>query len=105
MTKLLDPADRAELVHKLSHWRIVNGRDALFRSFLFDDFEQAIKFMVQCSSIAVEMNHHPEWLNIWNKVDVILTTHSAKGITHLDVRMAQLMDEVFVIYRGGLEDI
>ena len=105
MIKPLESADRSELIGKIPNWRIIKDRDALFRSFHFNDFEQAFKFMNQCSSIAVEMNHHPEWLNIWNKVDVTLTTHSANGITRLDVSMAQQMDEVFLLYRDGLEDI
>ena len=105
MIKPLESADRSELIGKIPNWRIIKDRDALFRSFHFNDFEQAIQFMVQCSSIAVGMNHHPEWLNIWNKVDVTLTTHSANAITHLDVSMALQMDQVFLLYRDGLEDI
>ena len=89
--KLADPALEAALA-KLSGWSLRDGK--LHKQFRFDDFIQAFGFMTRVALVAEAMNHHPEWSNVWNRVDVDLTTHDAKGITELDVSLASRMDEL-----------
>ena len=73
-------------------WERLKDRDALHKTFKFKDFNGALGFMVQAGLIAEKMDHHPEWSNVYNKVDVTLTTHSAGGVTQLDLTLAKAMD-------------
>ncbi len=66
--------------------------DALKRDFVFEDFGQAFAWMTRVALLAEQMNHHPEWFNVYNRVSVRLTTHDAGGVTELDRRMARAMD-------------
>ncbi len=77
----------------LRDWREVEGRDAIAKSFRFPDFNAAFAFMTRVALLAEKMDHHPEWFNVYNKVDVTLATHDAGGVTDLDIRMARFMDE------------
>lgn len=78
----------------LAEWtRADDPRDAIARRFVFDDFNAAFGFMSRVALKAETMNHHPEWSNVYNRVDVVLTTHDADGVTELDVEMARFMDE------------
>ena len=70
-------------------WEATEGRDAIRRSFRFRDFNEAWGWMNRVALIAESMNHHPEWTNVYNRVEVILTTHDAKGLTSLDVDLAR----------------
>ncbi|MEO1552960.1 MAG: 4a-hydroxytetrahydrobiopterin dehydratase [Pseudomonadota bacterium] len=80
-------------VSQLSGWEIVAGdRDAICKSFKFADFKTAFGFMSSCALKAEQMDHHPEWFNVYNRVDVTLTTHDANGVTALDVELAGFMD-------------
>jgi len=82
-----------EALMTLSDWRAVDGdRDAIQRKFQFEDFKTAWAFMSACALRAEQMDHHPEWFNVYNKVDVILTTHDANGVTPLDLDLALYMD-------------
>ena len=83
-----------EALGRLSGWSAVEGRDAIARRFTFGDFKAAFAFMTQCALKAEQMNHHPEWCNVYNRVEVTLTTHDADGVTALDVRLAGFMDEL-----------
>lgn len=76
----------------LPGWRAQDGRDAIGKSFRFDDFNAAFGFMARVALHAEKLDHHPEWFNVYNRVDVVLATHSAGGVTDLDVRMARFMD-------------
>ncbi|CAB3624054.1 MAG: 4a-hydroxytetrahydrobiopterin dehydratase [Achromobacter pulmonis] len=78
----------------LSGWQAVAMRDAIEKRFRFANFNAAFGFMTRVAMFAEKLNHHPEWTNVYNRVDVMLTTHDAGGVTELDVRMAQFMDEV-----------
>lgn len=69
------------------------GRDAIQRSFRFKDFNAAFGFMSRVALTAEKLDHHPEWFNVYNRVDVTLATHDADGVTELDVRLAKFMDE------------
>jgi 4a-hydroxytetrahydrobiopterin dehydratase len=91
--KLADDARETALM-SLPNWHAVDGRDAIQRSFKFTDFNAAFGFMTRAALIAEQMNHHPEWFNVWNRVDVTLSTHDAGGLTELDVKLAQAMDRL-----------
>mmetsp|Transcript_30102 Transcript_30102/g.51217 ORF Transcript_30102/g.51217 Transcript_30102/m.51217 type:complete len:188 (+) Transcript_30102:1288-1851(+) len=82
-------------------WSPTNDRDAITKTFNFIDFNQAWEFMSQIATIAEEMNHHPEWMNVYNRVEVTLTTHDVDGLSNYDVEMAQKMDEIEVQLLSG----
>lgn len=93
MAQRLGSDERSELSRKLPQWTIVPGRDAITRTYQFRDFKEAFAFMTQCALLAEQMNHHPEWLNVWNRVEVTLSTHDAGGLTTLDLDLAKSMDQ------------
>ena len=90
--KKLDPAVRASALKDLAHWREVPGRDAIARSFQFSDFNEAFAFMTRVALLAEKMDHHPEWSNVYNKVEVTLSTHDAGGVSERDIAMARAME-------------
>ena len=94
MAKKLDDAARQGMAQRLPDWKTVDGRDAISRSFKFKDFNAAFGFMTRSALVAEQMNHHPEWFNVWNKVDVTLSTHDAGGLTELDLKLAEAMDRI-----------
>ncbi len=94
MAQKLDEAARKGLAARLPGWTIAAGRDAIQRTFKFKDFSQAFGFMTRAALVAEKMDHHPEWTNVWNRVDVTLSTHSAGGLTELDVKLAEAMDRI-----------
>jgi len=77
---------------QLSGWTPVEGRDAIAKSYRFEDFKQAFAFMTRVALKAEQMDHHPEWFNVYNRVDVTLATHDADGVTALDVELATFCD-------------
>jgi 4a-hydroxytetrahydrobiopterin dehydratase len=77
---------------QLSGWSAVDGRDAIQKSFKFKDFKAAFGFMAQVALKAEQLDHHPEWFNVYNRVDVTLATHDADGVTALDVELASFCD-------------
>ena len=94
MTKALDTATRNEILYPLMKqgWSMVEGRDAIQKTFLFTNFVDAFGFMTQVAIIAEKMNHHPEWSNVYRTVEVTLTTHDANGLSDLDIALARKMD-------------
>lgn len=94
MTKALDTATRNEILYPLMKqgWSMVEGRDAIQKTFLFTNFVEAFGFMTQVAIIAEKMNHHPEWSNVYRTVEVTLTTHDANGLSDLDIALARKMD-------------
>lgn len=94
MTEKLEEPDRTQSLDRLSNddWELVHGRDAIRKTFKFKSFIEAFGWMSQMALIAEKMNHHPEWFNVYNRVEVILTTHDAGGLTALDVKLADKMD-------------
>jgi 4a-hydroxytetrahydrobiopterin dehydratase len=92
MVKILDSAARTALATKLPEWTTVEGRDAIGRSFRFGDFSAAWGFMSRVALLAEQHNHHPEWSNVWNRVEITLSTHDAGGLTERDVALAQAID-------------
>ena len=83
-----------EVMTQLSGWSIVEGRSAIMKSFKFKSFGQAFGFMTEAALVAEKIDHHPEWFNVYSRVDVTLTTHSDGGITDLDVKLAKAMDSI-----------
>jgi len=78
---------------QLQGWTAADGgREAIKKSFKFKDFSEAFAFMTRAALAAEKLDHHPEWFNVYNRVDVVLATHDAGGVTELDVRLAELMD-------------
>jgi 4a-hydroxytetrahydrobiopterin dehydratase len=92
MIAKLDPDARATLGQTLPGWALVEGRDAIQRSFRFRDFSEAFGFMARVALLAEAQDHHPEWSNVWNRVEIVLTTHDAGGLSARDVRLAQAID-------------
>lgn len=92
MAEKLNPAERAKALAELSGWAPLSSRDAIAKSFKFKTFSEAFGFMARVALEAEKMDHHPEWTNVYNKVDVVLATHSAQGLTELDVKLARKMD-------------
>jgi 4a-hydroxytetrahydrobiopterin dehydratase len=94
MAAKLTDERRAEALGQLADWKVVNGRDAITRTFQFKDFSEAFGFMTRVALVAEKMDHHPEWFNVFNKVEVTLSTHDAGGLTELDVKLAAAMDRL-----------
>lgn len=92
MAQKLDDARRAEALAALPEWQPVSERDAIVRTFKFRDFNEAFGFMSRAALIAEKMDHHPEWSNVYNRVEVTLTTHDADGLTELDITLATALD-------------
>jgi 4a-hydroxytetrahydrobiopterin dehydratase len=94
MAQKLDAAARQGMAARLPHWRMADGRDAIVRTFKFKDFSEAFGFMARAALVAEKMDHHPEWTNVWNRVEVTLSTHSAGGLTELDLKLSEAMDRI-----------
>ena len=94
MAQKLDDAARKAIPARLPGWRLVEGRDAIARTFTFKDFNAAFGFMTRAALVAERMNHHPEWLNVWNRVEVTLSSHDAGGLTERDLKLAEAMDRI-----------
>lgn len=94
MIQRLDDAARAALGDTLPHWAVQPGRDAIARSFRFADFSQAWGFMTRVALLAEQQDHHPEWFNVYNKVDITLSTHDAGGLSERDIRLAKAIDKL-----------
>lgn len=86
--------ERKQAMQALPGWQMVEGRDAIRRTFRFADFKQAFGFMTRVALKAEQMDHHPEWFNVYGKVVVTLSTHDVDGLTRLDVELARYMDDV-----------
>jgi len=94
MAAKLSADARKAALGKLKGWSDVNDRDAIAKKFEFKDFNQAFGFMARAALVAEKMNHHPEWFNVYNKVEVTLATHDAGGVTELDVKLAEAMEKI-----------
>lgn len=86
--------DLKELLTSLNGWQAVEGREAIFKKYKFKDFETAFDAMTKIAKKAEEMDHHPEWFNVYNNLEVTLTTHDAGGVTSYDKDLAQFIDNV-----------
>lgn len=91
---LLSAAERATALEQLKGWSTVADRNAFTRSFKFATFSAAFGFMTRAALAAEQLDHHPEWFNVYNRVDVTLATHDAGGVTSLDVDLARAMNAI-----------
>ena len=92
MIAKLDAAARTAALAELSGWKEVEGRDAIQKSFQFADFNAAFGFMTRVALKADQMDHHPEWFNVYNRVDITLSTHDAGGLSERDIALAKAID-------------
>ncbi len=92
MTTAFSEQEAKAALNDLDGWELSDGKNFIEKSFTFDNFVAAMAFMNKVAIVAEEMNHHPNWFNVYNRVDVALTTHDADGITQLDFDMAKAMD-------------
>lgn len=94
MPAKLSPDAITEELAKAPQWSMVADREAIERSLVFKDFSAAWGFMTRVALKAEQMNHHPEWCNVWNKVTITLATHDAGGLSELDFKLARAIDEI-----------
>ena len=94
MAERLSSDARTAALAELAGWSDVADRDAITRTFQFRTFNQAFGFMTRVALKAERMNHHPEWFNVYNRVEVTLSTHDAGGVTELDTKLAAFMNKV-----------
>ena len=94
MATKLDEAARKGIGARLPGWTMVDGRDAIHKSFKFKDFNAAFGFMTRAALVAEKLDHHPEWFNVYKTVEVTLSTHDAGGLTELDVKLAEAMNKL-----------
>ncbi len=79
---------------QLSGWSAADGREAIVKTFRFTDFSQAFGFMTRVALAAEKLDHHPEWFNVYGRVEALLATHDVGGVTELDLKLAKVMDEI-----------
>ena len=93
MAAKLTGAKRKAALKSLKGWKLQEGRDAIEKTYTFDNFVTAFGFMSSTALVAQQMDHHPEWFNVYNRVEVRLTNHDAGGLTELDFKLATAMDK------------
>lgn len=93
MAGKISPEAVNKALGELKGWSRAEGRNAITKNFKFMDFKQAFAFMTRVALKAEQMDHHPEWFNVYSKVDVTLATHDAGGVTEKDIELAKFMDE------------
>lgn len=94
MAEKVDAAARERALSDLPGWTTVEGRDAIAKTFVFKDFNAAFGFMTRVALVAERMGHHPEWMNVYKTVSVVLTTHEAGGVTERDFKLARAMEAI-----------
>ncbi|HMO76294.1 MAG TPA: 4a-hydroxytetrahydrobiopterin dehydratase [Sphingopyxis sp.] len=95
MVRKLDDAERTALLARFPEWTHEPVRDAIVRRFQFADFAQAFGFMTSVAILAEKMDHHPEWSNVYNRVEILLTTHDCGGLSERDARLAEAIEGLF----------
>ncbi|XP_059050847.1 pterin-4-alpha-carbinolamine dehydratase-like [Achroia grisella] len=97
MADKLNGEERDSLLQPLlqSGWKVQDKRDAIEKEFKFKDFNEAFSFMTRVALIAEKMDHHPEWFNVYNKLQVTLASHDVNGLSKRDVKMATFMDKIY----------
>jgi 4a-hydroxytetrahydrobiopterin dehydratase len=99
----LNPATFGSLQAHLPHWHFATERGGtMSRTLVFADFAQAFAFMTQIAVLAEKRNHHPEWRNVYNRVEITLTTHDAQGLSQRDLELAHIIDKVFAGFSAQL---
>lgn len=95
MAKVTQSQEIESFLKKNKGWAKTKGRSAIAKTFEFKTFNAAFGFMTRVAMVAEQMNHHPEWFNVYNRVDVTLSTHDAGGVTEKDFKLAAAMDKFF----------
>lgn len=93
--KFQDDAEREKSLESLVGWTRLDGRDAVKKVYNFKNFVQAFSFMTAIALEAEKIDHHPEWFNVYNRVEVVLTSHFCNGISKLDVKLAKIIDNIY----------
>ncbi|CAO3565894.1 unnamed protein product [Mortierella alpina] len=93
--KKLDAQEQADALTTLKEWSLVDGREAIKRTLVFKDFNAAFGFMTRVALYADKADHHPEWFNVYNRVEITLATHDVQGLSVRDVNLAKFIDEIF----------
>ncbi len=88
----LTPEEVTEALSELEGWELVEGREAIRKEFVFENFSQAFGFMARAALKAEKLDHHPEWFNVYKTVDVTLATHDVDGLTELDIKLAKSLN-------------
>ena len=91
---VLSASERNEALTGLAGWTFDDGRNGIAKSFTFADFGEAFAFMTRVALEAEKADHHPEWSNVWNRVDILLSTHDAGGVTDKDIALARKIDAI-----------
>lgn len=94
MTERLNVDERKAALAGLDGWSEFEGRDAIARTFVFRNFNEAFGFMTRVALVAEKNDHHPEWRNVYKTVEVVLTTHDSGGVTGRDIALAQAMNKI-----------
>ncbi len=94
MTEKLTKEEIDSALETLQGWQKVSDREAIYKVFQFKDFSAAFGWMTRVALAAESMNHHPEWCNVWNRVEVTLATHEAGGLTKRDITLATIMNQL-----------
>lgn len=96
MSELLSDTGRKTMLEPLlaAGWHMLDGRDAITKTYEFTDFTEAFAFMTRAAMWAEKWNHHPEWTNVWNRVTVTLTTHDVGGLSAQDTKLARKLDQL-----------
>ncbi len=94
MVEKLTASERRRALGRLKGWNKVRGRDAIHKAYRFGDFNEAFAFMTRVALMAEKMDHHPEWFNVYNRVEITLTTHDAGGVSERDIALARIIDKV-----------
>jgi 4a-hydroxytetrahydrobiopterin dehydratase len=89
----LTSSERADMLLELPDWEATTGRDAIHKRFEFADFIEAFGFMARVALKAQQMDHHPEWFNVYNTVEITLSTHEAEGLTERDLKLARFIEK------------
>ncbi|KAF9953680.1 putative pterin-4-alpha-carbinolamine dehydratase [Mortierella alpina] len=93
--KKLDAQEQADALTMLKEWSLVDGREAIKRTLVFKDFNAAFGFMTRVALYADKADHHPEWFNVYNRVEITLATHDVQGLSVRDVNLAKFIDEIY----------
>ena len=94
MIAKLNDDERTRMFEELNGWSLQNDRDAIQKSFRFKNFQEAFAFMTRVALLAEKQDHHPEWFNVYNRVDITLATHDVDGLSERDARLATSIDAI-----------
>jgi 4a-hydroxytetrahydrobiopterin dehydratase len=100
MAGKMTEAERDTALRDLDGWTVAEGRDAIQKTFQFQSFNQAFGFMARVALAAEKMDHHPEWFNVYNRVDITLSSHDVGGTSQRDIDLAKQADRYAAALRG-----